>query len=66
MTYLSELVCDLLHLRDVLFRSDPDSPEWYSAATLRRRILEFYLAADPHSRHVMDVASYERTAPLAQ
>jgi len=54
MTYLSELVCDLLHLRDLLYRSDSDSPQWYSAATLRRRLLAFYLAADPHFRHVMN------------
>uniref|UniRef100_A0A6C0J0K2 Uncharacterized protein n=1 Tax=viral metagenome TaxID=1070528 RepID=A0A6C0J0K2_9ZZZZ len=54
MSYLSELVCDLVYLRDVLMRSDPDSPQWYSAAIMRRGLLEFYLAADPHFRHVMD------------
>jgi hypothetical protein len=43
MTYLSELVCDLLYLRDVLFRSDPDSPQWYSLCD-----------ADPQFRHVMN------------
>lgn len=54
MTYLSDLAHEILYLRDVLFISDSDSHQWHSVATLRRRLLEFYLAADPHFRHVMN------------
>ena len=54
MTYLSELVLEVLTVVLLLNECAPDSPEWYTLTDLKRSLLQFYMAASPRTRDIME------------
>lgn len=50
MSCVSELLCEIVYMRDLLNQLDPETHQWYNLALMRRRLLELYAAVDPDFR----------------
>ena len=50
MSYIPDLLCEIVFMRDLLNQFHPETHEWYQLAFMRRRLLEFYAAVDPYFR----------------